>query len=152
LYSHWPLRVDAISRFIEILERLNSMRLPRPKLTIRVMMVLVAIVAVALSGEMMRRRRATWLSHAKHHGFLEDVSGWNLALARKYTDQHSAKHPGEKGTDGYIKNPEIRALISPNNLERQRRTLQFHKLMRIKYEHAARYPWLIVEPDPRKPN
>ena len=29
--------------------------------------------------------------------------------------------------------------------------LDSHESMRLKYEHAARYPWLPVEPDPPEP-
>jgi hypothetical protein len=28
------------------------------------------------------------------------------------------------------------------------RPLEWHESMRLKYEHAARYPWLPVDPDP----
>jgi hypothetical protein len=29
--------------------------------------------------------------------------------------------------------------------------IQWHERMRLKYENAARYPWLPVEPDPPEP-
>jgi hypothetical protein len=31
------------------------------------------------------------------------------------------------------------------------RPIEWHELMRLKYEHAARYPWLPVEPDAPEP-
>jgi hypothetical protein len=42
--------------------------------------------------------------------------------------------------------------IKPSGMEDKRwRLFEWHESMARKYEHAARYPWLPVEPDPPEP-
>jgi hypothetical protein len=40
---------------------------------------------------------------------------------------------------------------APQFLLRKKRVMVWHKEMARKYEYAARYPWLPVEPDPPEP-
>jgi hypothetical protein len=48
--------------------------------------------------------------------------------------------------------PELLARIRPFATEdKQWRPVEWHDSMARKYEHAARYPWLPVEPDPPAP-
>ena len=39
----------------------------------------------------------------------------------------------------------------PFSPERATRMIPFFEAMRLKYEHASRYPWLPVDPDPPRP-
>lgn len=41
--------------------------------------------------------------------------------------------------------------IPPSIVEWTRRRVEYAHQLRLKYEHAARYAWLPVEPDPPKP-
>jgi hypothetical protein len=92
------------------------MKLPRPRFTIRRLMVAVAIAAFAFGGWQMRQRREHRLRLALKHEVLS-------ALLR----------------DGHADTSR-----DPERADR-------HKALHIKYEHAARYPWLPIEPDPPEP-
>jgi hypothetical protein len=47
--------------------------------------------------------------------------------------------------------PQARAAGPSADLEEYRKRLVYCRRMKQKYEHAARYPWLSVEPDPTPP-
>lgn len=90
------------------------MRLPRPRLSIRALMLLVAGVGAMVWGGIMWRRSAEFGATARGHAAMEEF----------YSTQ-----------DTWMKE---------ENIAR-------HRSLKLKYEHAARYPWLAVEPDPPEP-
>jgi hypothetical protein len=103
------------------------MKCPRPRFTVRWMMVAVAMVAVLLGGELMRRRRAACLERlawlAKHEKI--------LAASKPEEEREIAslylKHGKQMGVEEALE-----------EIARQRR----------RYEYAASHPWLPVPPDP----
>ena len=107
------------------------MRLPR--MTTRRWMVAVAVVgllmATALSGYRLKQRRDHYLSRAQLHkqnaAFLMQVCETNRIIRTHWS------------RDDYLS-----ALC---------RISGYHAAMAAKYRHAARYPWLPVEPDPPEP-
>ena len=101
------------------------MRMPR--MTTRRLMVAVAVVAILMGGELMRRRRAaclerlTWLQGRETAWGADDPS-WEREVASRYL-----KRGKQMGV--------VEALAE---VARQKR----------KYEYAASHPWLPVPPDP----
>jgi hypothetical protein len=93
----------------------------RPQMTTRRWMVAVAVVAVAITGVRIGDR---WLSYrriAAHHSQMAET--------------------GMKMIDGL---PSAAEVLTPQNID-------YHAEMARKYQYAARYPWLPVEPDPPEP-
>ena len=89
------------------------MRLPRPRFTVRPLMVFVAIIAVAIYTGMVFWRFETYAMRAAAH-------------ARRLNSGHSYIYDSAD-------------------------LIHWHEQMRLKYENAARNPWLPVAPDPPEP-
>src|SRR3954468_14385090 len=108
------------------------MRLPRVRVTVRGMMVAVAVVGAALGGLAgLDRRRAR--------------------LERLGSD-HRARVvcvlAGSPGPDGvYAYEPRGFDQRGRPTSRRQRAADRWHEAMAQKYRRAARYPWLPVAPD-----
>lgn len=97
------------------------MRMPRPRLTIRRLMLVVAIVGVVLGTSITIRRRATeFESRAAAHR-----EKWIKIFTM---------------TEG-----------STGDTPERRRRLGHLAEMDLKYQRAARYPWLPVAADPPEP-
>ena len=102
----------------------------RPRLSLRLAMLLVAVVALTLGiGTECMRRRSRFLTLASFHA--------------------------AEACDGRIVPLAIRATMSETELtacdERRLAWEEYHAGLAAKYERAARYPWLPVEPDPPEP-
>jgi hypothetical protein len=95
------------------------MRRRSVRMTLRGMMVAVAIVAVVLGVGLIKKRRDECLKR------LMFWSGWE----HKYTARAQARTSGR-----------------PGNAEQER--LDHFRAMRRKWEWAASHPWESVEPDP----
>jgi hypothetical protein len=136
-------------------------RLPRLRFTIRWMMVVVAIVALALGstlwGLKMRRLARSYALRAsmskqlesKHRGLEARVTG---AVQEIEELQQEIGEPGpvrEEPSFAAIGLDQMR-LIS-EYAAHSRRLADHHATLRRKYERAARYPWLPVDPDPPEP-
>ncbi len=89
------------------------MRLPRPRYSVRWLMIAVAIIAVATYMGMVAWRFATYAVRADAH-------------ARHLNSGRSFKYDSSD-------------------------LIQWHEQMRLKYQNAARNPWLPVGPDPPEP-
>ena len=98
------------------------MRLPLVRFTLRWMMAAVAIAALAAGAMRMGRRSPEYREAAEEHAICEDF--YRLALAN----------------ESRMDDPSYPATC--------RARLDYHRIMREKYEFAARYPWLPVAPDP----
>jgi hypothetical protein len=103
-----------------------AVRLPR--MTTRRWMVAVAVVGLVIGGTAeairLKRRHDYFVIRARRHASAE-------AAFRSWAQTSSAR------------SRHILASISRN--------LDYHADMARKYGHAARFPWLSVEPDPEEP-
>jgi hypothetical protein len=103
------------------------MRVPRVRFTIARTMVVVAVIAVLLGAVAMLRRRA----------YLRKLADYHAEAARHIRFDH-----------GSIIRPDgayVHIAVAPPRLA------DYHEDLAGKYERAARYPWLPVEPDPPEP-
>lgn len=135
-----------------------------PRITTRRLMVLVAVAALALGAEMTRRRGEAFAEKAAEHAKAErahralaDSQDYAAARSRRESEQEAAerakvspndeRHP--EGADGALMQ---RAAMLAEEAKYTREHAAFHEKLINKYQHAARYPWLPVEPDPPKPS
>ncbi len=134
------------------------MRLPRPRFTVRRMMIAVAVVALLVGSEMTRRRwayfRAIAHSYAGAEEFDRFLLGGGTAIVRMEDGQVSEIHGPLSFRSGAEGGGSIEVTGDPSpgyDAESLRRRADYHAQLRRKYERAARYPWLAVVPDPPKP-
>jgi hypothetical protein len=97
------------------------------RISIRMLMALVAIAAFAMAGVMMVRRSNEFRAITEEQADAERAS-------MEYADDAR----GERG--------------DPQRVARGEQMATYHRGLRIKYERAARYPWLPVAPDPPEPD
>ena len=108
------------------------MRKPRPRLTIRRLMVAVAMMGVMLGlvvglWHRSENYRRGALTHAGEALLCEDAA-WGVVRMTNGSKEEAASQAG--------------ALLLLK---------AHHEAMREKYERAARHPWLPVAPDPPEP-
>jgi hypothetical protein len=101
------------------------MRLPKPRFTLRRLMLAVVIAAVVLATGAWGLKSVSYQRRAAYH---RDQLRFRADLPYFNDQQYS------RDFKVYI----------------QRRG--WHEAMADKYERAARYPWLCVEPDPPEPS
>jgi hypothetical protein len=113
------------------------MRLPRMRFTVRRMMIVVVGVGLLTGvGRAMGQRSARFRMLSEKHW----AEHWDGAIVFRSGDVEGT------GPDSGEQNPaivEIRRRVAAQQV--------FHRRMAEKYERAARYPWLGVEPDPPEP-
>lgn len=118
-----------------------------PRMTTRRWMVVVIVVAALLSAtEGLRRRRSAFLERSGYYwGEAYGTSDELPPLPERW------KHwtPFRPGPPAPLTADELAVLDAWKRSNAQR--LAHEVAMYQKYEHAARYPWLPVEPDPPKP-
>ena len=115
------------------------MKLPRPRFTVRWMMVAVAVVGCGLGlGKLWHRhnrfqqvaddfaQRENWV--AGQLAVLPESFPENMSFAKRKKDERGVKFVWADS-----------------------RRIDYYCHMRMKYERAARYPWLYVETDPPEP-
>ena len=116
------------------------MRLPHVRFSLWHLMVGVALVGLALAGGLwtveMQRVRRQHLQQVARHSVLASL--YSAEVAR--LQANPAKSP----------DPLVREWLE-EALELNRRALRISERARDKYQRAARYPWLPVEPDPPDP-
>ena len=103
------------------------MRLPRPRFTVRRLMVAVAIVGVLLGASLGLQRRRGWLQGLSERHQVRA----QLCEVNKFIGEIDRKPA---------------AWIAKNHAR-----FEHHLAMMRKYERAARYPWLPVTPNPPEP-
>jgi hypothetical protein len=144
-----------------------TMPLPRLQFTVRRMMIVVAIAAVALGANDLRRRKVRYDALRSTHEW-RGRSSMSLAelhastVADNEREVERLRAAVRSRHEAPLREAELVAQIISNiggaaaierAAERQCRSrARFHELLRKKYERAARYPWLIVEPDPPEPD
>jgi hypothetical protein len=89
-------------------------------------LALVAISALIMAGAVLARRSSEFRAIAEEQADSEMAS-------LEYADD-------AKGESG-----------DPQRVARGERMAAYYRELRIKYERAAGYPWLLVEPDPPEP-
>jgi hypothetical protein len=108
------------------------MWIPRPRFTVRLLMI-----AVAIAG-----------------GLIEFLSMWSRSVAyhQRYIDHEKSKRAYDLTPVIYSHDGVISILYPPplsaRDEEAWKRKFDHHRRLAEKYERAARYPWLTVEPDP----
>ena len=110
------------------------MRVPRMRITIRGMMVAVAVAAILLAVGPFRKRSATYHRKALEHARLVGVSRENAKVQRAAWSEH----------------PEVRPLLEASAAEWER-LAAWHADLAEKFSHAASRPWETVPLDPREP-
>ena len=109
------------------------MRLPRYRL--RTLLIAVAVAALGMGTIVgLARRREYYLRQAAHHRKLsDDAQLYAMSIERRYLHWR----PSE---------PELAEMAA------YERRSDYQAALQAKYERAARYPWLPVEPDRPEPN
>jgi hypothetical protein len=110
-----------------------AMSLPRLRFTVRRMMVVVAVVLATVVA-LRKRSENLWQATAFHAREAQSAADAVWGLQRI-----------GRNLDGSV--PEANRRLTAEFWVRH----SHHKALEQKYAHAARYPWLPVPPDPRKP-
>jgi hypothetical protein len=141
------------------------MRLSRVRFTVRNLVIVVAVVAIAIGAEMTRRRWVSYRKQAAEFAKLEQGMLWTAGrreaeVARREREVEELKEKAKRveGYPDYSRNSERIAdamtqrttMITDEAAHLRQRAAVYSKL-KEKYSHAARYPWLPVEPDPPEP-
>jgi hypothetical protein len=142
------------------------MPLPRFRFSVRRMMVAVAVVAIVMGADNMRRRRDRWRELGFRHQMGENS---NLRLAKAHSETAAQDEAGAESHRAAAAAAHVDRTVNEEmhsgfaaafaaqaakerDGERKHLTLaSFHGELRRKYERAARYPWLPVAPDPPEP-
>jgi hypothetical protein len=93
-----------------------------PQFTVRQLMVAVAIAGIVLGVTIERHNRFRKIAAHHQAEFKKILSGLPFHFS------------------------------GDSSLDPKMRRLEWHEPMRLKYERAARYPWLPVGPDPPEPD
>ena len=101
----------------------SVMRLPRPRFTVRRLIVAVAVVALII-------------------GTIKLVEQRRLALSRESLTHRYLR---------YIESYRWRSTSADPDAQLPPQRYRYEKIMDEKYTYAARYPWMPVMPDPPKP-
>jgi hypothetical protein len=130
-------------------------------MTPRTWMIAVAIVSLLMGGLVggcrLTERHDLLLLHHRYH---MRVLYWCIVQEGAVRDSLRIYDPitdlleGRKaGLDMQLGLLSSRPLVDADRpaVVRLRRITAYHVAMARKYEHAARYPWLTVEPDPPRP-
>lgn len=122
--------------------------MPRLRFKIRWLMVVVALVALAAGGfrEHARLKQLSEWYNRRALFFARRGGHYRLNLALTHADWEAKVSEIRKANEGeWFKTG---AGPSPEDC---RRLWPYYQSLRLKYEHASRYPWLPVEPDPPEP-
>lgn len=118
---------------------------PRPRISLRTMMIAVAALGLLLGVEALRRRSDGFRRRALWHAMLEDRSTWDYVMV-------SSKVAPAREPDAPGRPPGGEEKERTEQAERSLRSAAHHGALRVKYERAANAPWLPVGPDPPSPD
>lgn len=136
------------------------MRLPRFRLKLWVLILLVGMVAVCIGGEQMRRRRVYYLKQAAENAHMEEgmrwlaerlvpkIAGIKAEIAKMREEAQREPPESRSSTEDLIRMQEDHLRIKVNDLEYDRRRSDYYGRLKRKYEHAASHPWATVQPEP----
>jgi hypothetical protein len=113
----------------------RPMRLHRPRLTIRWMMLVVAIIAILLSMNIFHRRSQKFAQISNE-----------FALKENYAVEWKGSHPDPDP-------PNFEHWINTKNgsLQVKPKNYAYYSEMKIKYDRLSNYPWFFVPADPPEP-
>ena len=122
------------------------MQLPRAVHRAGIMAV-VAVIAIVTGGVIMIKRREAYRIRAAFHASQEQVAAGRL---RHWSDEAAqlAGSPGNVNPAVADHNPQL--VLEMVNYSRNR--VAHHRRLKDKYERAARYAWLRIDPDPPSPD
>jgi hypothetical protein len=126
------------------------MRLPHFRL--RALMIAVAVLGLTLGGAIeavrLARLSRSYRDRAAFHAAIEESY---RGTAARYGDGHKVKGfraSADRHGDG---DDVMYSMSADARMVPVRDIIDSQVKMRLKYEHAARYPWLPVGPDPPGP-
>lgn len=129
-----------------------------PRITIRRMMIFVALTAVIFTGSMAAMRggplSGTYGQKAAEHAAklpgLNSVADLHANAARACRERAESLRSSGRTEDAASSIEQ--ATYWDQSVAALRERVSYHDRMRRKWEHAVRYPWLRVEPDPPEPD
>ena len=130
------------------------MRWPRPRFTMRWMMIVVAIIAVAMGVEVMRRRHDAFRRRANFYAVEEKASLQSIKDLRRAEEMAVERLHGPFMDHNETTIPmDLRYQIKQRrrDLVAMRARAGWHARMGRKYAHAAAHPWLTVAADTPAP-
>ncbi len=114
------------------------MKFPRVRFTVRRMMVIVAVSAALMGAGVgyvrLSRKAAGLRARAGEHAAMEQTLRWMIATSGADAPVDISPGPG-------IRSKRFTARAVADHVA----------ALKAKYERAARFPWLHVEPDPPEP-
>ena len=136
------------------------MRLPR--MTTRRWSIAILIVGLLMggivSGVRLQRRRSRLMSRARSHegsaGWYRLLEGYQRRIAREFPGHIAAIERYQRDgslVESHVEGMKVRLDRAHKDLDRLPGKIAYHAAMAAKYQHAVRYPWLPVEPDPPEP-
>src|ERR1700678_4432361 len=123
------------------------MQLPRARFTVRRIMAVVAVIAIATGGVVLMKRREAYRIRAAFHSRQEQVAGGRL----RHWSHEAARLEGLP-SDVSPPVPEHDRRLVAELVDYSRNRVVHHRRLKAKYELAARSPWLPVAPDPPSPD
>ena len=128
----------------------------RPRLSIRLAILLVAVVALGLGSWIEVRHslqlRQTYLVEAWMNGMMEKAARKNGNWTHQEW-QAACREVDRRNREGEVfrSGRNVAFLFPSDHPELERRRADHYARLRQKYDRAARYPWLPVESDPPEP-
>ena len=129
------------------------MRPPRMRFTVRWIMAAVAVVAVLLFAVVqLDRFRKLGVSYSRRAAELKSEEAYTRRNIQRTEVVIANIRARLEPADGKGEH-RLRSLLDEQRDQMARYAEYAHYLaeLRSKYQHAARYPWLPVEPDPPEP-
>ena len=129
------------------------MRYPRLRFTVRRLMAFVSLCGIVMGGfiEIPRLRQLShiyWVKSRRMAGREQMVrAGAAISRAAWVAQYQEAERVEREYTIG----PPF-SIAKPYPPERCVKLIPYYEALRRKYERAAAYPWLSIEPDPPPPN
>jgi hypothetical protein len=108
---------------------------------VRILVIIVALVALALAIIVVQRRSVVWMKLSEDYAFEAQIHTQEAANGKQLADSMSrlaAQYP-------YGQSEMKRTIDSALALE------HYHSELRRKYERAASHPWEPLSPDPPAP-
>ena len=114
------------------------MKIKPARFTLRTLMIVVAVAAVALSGELLRRRWVVYRDFAAMYAELE-------------RDERQSIDAPVLMCGMWRPTPAQRREFTESIKRSRIEMVAYFSLLRRKYEYASSHPWIIVGPDPPWP-
>ena len=143
------------------------MKLPRPRFTLRWLMVAVAIIGITIGFEIGRKRRAKYLESAQHCADMERLVQGTAELYERFARGKRVQADlfrqteanlvilaklGVKPDSEIIRGDPLASEDEANQSDlaasKEREKMAYWARMKAKYERAARFPWLPIKPNP----